>query len=129
MTVRLALTAVAHSGRYDPTHDLASLGPIGKDHREGNPIGHSEGDSANLTIVLACIDALQSRAREDAGGKGEIESALGQIAVAFLGIPCEAHLVNILLYIHSRKTLWLHNAKSSAAKDSHRSAAKRPHQQ
>ena len=55
----MALTTIAHSGRNDATHDLASLDPLGKNHGEENPVGAPEGDPSNLAVILACVDALR----------------------------------------------------------------------
>jgi hypothetical protein len=104
--IGLALMATTHSGRNDSSNDLAILSPIGIDHRERNPVGYAERDPPNLTVVLACVDALESRAREDRGGEGEIESSLRKIPLALLGIPREAHPTNIRAYIHAHNRLW-----------------------
>jgi hypothetical protein len=101
--VRLALTVTAHSGRNDPSHDLASLSPIGVDHGEEDPIGSPDGDPPNLAIVLACVDTLKGRAGEDSGGKREVKIAISQVPITLLGIPGTAHLRIIQVYIPSRK--------------------------
>ena len=106
--VCLTLTATTHSGRNDPSHDVASLSPVGVDDSEEDPIGQSDGDPTNLAVVLARVDALESGGGENGGGKGEVKLAIGQVPVTFLGIPSEAHLGSIRLYIHPRKRgMWL----------------------
>ena len=102
-TIGLALTAATHSGRNDSTYDLASLNPIGVDNGKRDSIGHAEGDPPNLTVVLARVDALESRAHEDRGGESEIERSLRIIPLALPGIPREAHRRSIHSYIQSRK--------------------------
>jgi hypothetical protein len=81
----LTLTAVAHSGRDDPTYDLAALGPIGIDHREGNLVGQTERHASHLPVVLARIDALEGRAVEDQRGELEVESTRARFRSLFSG--------------------------------------------
>jgi len=98
--------AATHSGRNDSSNDLASLSPIGIDHRERNPVGDAERDPPNLTVVLARVGALESRGCEDRGSEGEVKSSLRKIPLALLGIPRDAHSGNIRAYIHARNQLW-----------------------
>ena len=107
--VRLALTATAHSGRNDSSHDVASLSPIGVDHGEEDTVGSPDGDPPHLAIVLACVDALESWAGEGSNGKREIKIAISQVPITLLRIPGKAHLCTIQAYIQSRKgCVWSH---------------------
>jgi len=95
--------AATHSGRNDSSHDLASLSPIGVDPREQDAVSYAESDPPNLTLILACVDALESRAREDRGCEGEIESSLCEIPLSLPGIRREAHRL-IYARIYTRAT-------------------------
>ncbi len=75
--------------------------PVGVDDGEGNAISDAEGDPPDLTIILARVDAFESRAEEADRGNGEIEAPLREVAVALLRISVEAHARNILVYIRS----------------------------
>ena len=97
--VRLTLTTIAHSGRNDSTDDIASLSPVGEDHSERNAISNAEGDPSYLTVILARVDALQSRAGEAQRGECEIKPSLSEVPLALLRVPVKAHQYNIRVYI------------------------------
>ena len=59
-TVRLALTAVTHSGRNYSTDDTASLSPVGVNHGKLDFIGNAGGNPSDLTVILTRVDALES---------------------------------------------------------------------
>jgi hypothetical protein len=101
--VRLAFTTTTHSGRNDSPYGLASLSPIGEDHGEGDPVGEPEGDPTHFSVVLACVDALQSRAGEDERREREVKASLGDIPLALRRVPEEAHGSIYASYIRARK--------------------------
>lgn len=85
------------------SHDFASLSPIGVDNGQLDAIGETTSDPPYLSVVLACVDALESRAREDRGCESEIKRSLRKVPFALAGIPRQAHPNNIRAYIHARK--------------------------
>jgi len=95
--------AITHSGGDDPPDNFPGLGPIGVHGGQRDALGHPNGHDTALSVVAAGVLAFQRRTVEDEGCELEIEPALSQIPAALGGIPSEAHMSTIQLYIRLRQ--------------------------
>ena len=107
---------MTESSTDDAAHNGAVRGdPIGEHDGQRHRIRQAERHDPALPVVPTRVIELDVGRHENLGRELEIESALGQVALALRGIPVVGHGYNLRLYIHQNKGAGPYNETSSAA--------------
>ena len=95
---------MTESSTDDAAHNGAVRGdPIGEHDGQRHRIRQAERHDSALLVVPTRVIELDIGRHENLGRELEIESALGQVALALRGIPVVGHGYNLRLYIHRNK--------------------------